>query len=39
MAEKVIIEVIPSTGTSPFKKILKDLKPAVQNSVKPLLEK
>lgn len=38
MAEKVIIEVIPLTGAAPFKKLVKDLKPAVQNSVKPLVD-
>lgn len=39
MAEQVIIEVIPFTGPSPFNKIVKDLKPAVQNSVKQIMEK
>jgi len=39
MAELVIIEVLPHTGPAPFKKIVKDLKPAVQNSVKPLMTK
>jgi hypothetical protein len=39
MAELVIIEVLPFTGPAPFKKIVKDLKPAVQNSVKPSIEK
>lgn len=39
MAELVIIEVLPHTGPAPFKKLVKDLKPAVQNSVKPSIEK
>jgi cytoskeleton-associated protein 5 len=39
MAEQVIIEVLPKTGPSQFKKIVKDLKPAVQNSVKPIIDK
>lgn len=39
MAEKVIVEVLPHSGPAPFKKLMKDLKPAVQNSIKPLIEK
>lgn len=39
LAEKAISEVIPITGPAPFKKLMKDLKPAVQNSIKPLIEK
>jgi len=39
MAEKAIIEVLPFSGTGPFKKLMADLKPAVQNTIKPLIEK
>ena len=39
MAEKVVAEVMPHSGPGAFKKLLKDLKPAVQNSVKPIIEK
>ena len=37
MTELVIVEVLPHTGPAGFKKILKDLKPAVQNTVKPII--
>lgn len=39
MAEQVIVEIMPFSGTAPFKKLMKDLKPAVQNSIKPLIDK
>jgi len=39
MTEKVIIQVLPHTGPSPFKKLVKDLKPAVQNTIKPIINK
>jgi cytoskeleton-associated protein 5 len=38
-AEKVMVEILPLSGPGPFKKLMKDLKPAVQNSIKPLIEK
>jgi len=39
MVESVIEEVMPITGYLPFQGVLKDLKPAVQNAIKPILEK
>ena len=39
MAEEVIIEVLPFTGKVVFKKLVKDLKQAVQNTVKPIINK
>jgi len=37
--EEVIIEIIPLTGPAAFRKIVSDLKPAIQNTVKPLIDK
>lgn len=37
MAEKCIVEVMPHTGPAPFKKVMKDMKPAVLNSIKPII--
>ena len=39
LAEVVIIEVIPFAGPSALKKIVSDLKPVIQNTVKPQIEK
>ena len=39
LAEEVIIEVIPFAGAAAFRKIVSDLKPAIQNTVKPQIEK
>jgi hypothetical protein len=40
LAEAVIVEVVPFAGAAPFRKIItSDLKPAVQNTVKPVFEK
>ena len=39
LAEQVIVLVMGFTGAGPFTSGIKDLKPAVQNSVRPLLEK
>ena len=39
MTEAIICEVMPVTGYSPFQGVLTDLKPAVQNTIKPILEK
>lgn len=38
-AEEVIVEVMAFTGFEPFARQLKDLKPAVQQAVKPILDK
>ena len=39
LAEEVMIEVIPFVGPAVFRKIVSDLKPAIQNTVKPQIEK
>lgn len=39
LSEEVIIEVIPFAGAAAFRKIVSDLKPAIQNTVKPQIEK
>lgn len=39
MAEEVITCVMPITGYTAFQTVLSDLLPAVQNSIKPILEK
>jgi len=39
MTESIIEVVMPLTGFSPFQLVVKDLKPAVQNAIKPVLDK
>ena len=39
MAEDIIVQAICQIGYAPFQSGTKDLKPAIQSSVKPLLEK
>lgn len=39
MAEQIITDVMPLTGYAPFQQVTTDLKPAVQNAIKPILEK
>lgn len=39
MTEQVVGELMPLTGYSAFQAVMKDLKPAVQNALKPILEK
>jgi hypothetical protein len=38
-AEEVIVEVMSMTGFEPFSRVAKDLKTAVQQQVRPILEK
>lgn len=33
------MDVMPLTGYPPFQAVLKDMKPAVQNQLQPILEK
>ena len=39
MAEEIIVEVMRQTGPEPFFRQLTSLKPAVQQTVKPILDK
>lgn len=39
MAEEIIVEVMTYTGFEPFSKVCKDLLTAVQQAVRPILEK
>ena len=39
LADEVILSVMPLTGYSPFQTAISSLKPAVQQTMKPILEK
>jgi hypothetical protein len=39
LADEVILSVMPLTGYQPFQTAISSLKPAVQQTIKPLLEK
>ena len=39
VTEEVICQVMPLTGYASFQAVLANLKPAVQNAIKPVLEK
>ena len=38
-AEEALVNVMPLTGYGPFQAVIADLLPAVQNAIKPVLEK